>query len=245
MNKEKLAELEALAAEAKQRAEEAGADESLNSALAEAEAAVESAKKELEAGEDIDFKKELEKVAGELPPPPPRRSEKEKAKFTMDKILERFPDLQEDFSPESDDDKVSKVREELLRNQVEGIIRANSKNNDEVKYKMFFYDHRIVKTGNIHEDADNADWLANKARTRNAISEMRRSPPNTDSAGGSGQKPLLKSTPELPPSEVKRLTALGLKQVAPDRWEGTKAVLQYDKAAKKWDLTIKQASPKK
>ena len=146
MNKEKLAELEALAAEAKQRAEEAGADESLNSALAEAEAAVESAKKELEAGEDIDFKKELEKVAGELPPPPPRRSEKEKAKFTMDKILERFPDLQEDFSPESDDDKVSKVREELLRNQVEGIIRANSKNNDEVKYKMFFYDHRIVRS---------------------------------------------------------------------------------------------------
>ena len=48
MDETKLAELEAVAAAAKQQAEEAGgADESLNQALTEAEAAGEGAKKEL------------------------------------------------------------------------------------------------------------------------------------------------------------------------------------------------------
>ena len=240
MDETKLAELEAVAATAKQIAEEAGGtDESLNSALQEAEAAVESAKTELEAAQDIDFKKELENLEANKPP---KRSEKEKAKFTMEKILERFPDIKEE--PLDEDEKVSALEVKLLRNQVEGIIRANSKTEDEVRYKMHFYDHRIIKTGNIHDDADNAEWLANKARTRNALIEMRRKPEGHQGSGA-GQRPSLNAAPELPPADVKKLTELGLKQVAPDKWEGTKAVLQYNKAAKKWDLTIKQAPVKK
>ena len=248
MDETKLAELEAVAAAAKQQAEEAGgADESLNQALTEAEAAVESAKKELEAGQqDIDFKKELER---EELRQPPKRSEKEKAKFTIEKIFERHPDLREDFEPEyvesDDEDKISALEKKLLRNQVEGIIRQNSKTEDEIKYKMYFYDNRIVKTGNIHEDADNAEWLATKTRTRNAISEMNRRPESPGMASGAGQKPPLNMIPDLPSEDIKKMLQMGLKKTAPDKWEGTKVVVQYNKQTKQWEQSIKTNPSKK
>ena len=236
---DEIAKLEASLAEAKQKAEEAGgADESLNSALTESEAALEAAKKEVEDAKDIDYKKELERVAVSLPPPVPQRTEKDKAKYTVEKIYERFPDLKEDFVPpdnEEFDNKFSNLQQTLLRNQVEGIIRQNSKSDDEVKYKMFFYEHRIVKTGNIHEDADNAIWLAGKDRTRNALNEMKRTPPSPGPAAGPGQRSPITTAPELSIEDVKRLTQLGLKKVAPDRWEGTKFGLQYNKQTKVWE----------
>lgn len=222
-----IAELEALVAEAKKSAEDAGGtDENLNQLQKEAEDAL------VKAQADIDYKKELEAL--ELNKPP-QRTEKEKAKFTVDKIYERFPDLKESAPPVGD----SELRTELLRNQVEGIIRASSKTEDEVKVKMFHYDHKIVKTGNIHEDADNAIWLANKGRTRNAIAEQQRNPGEPGASAGAGQRTPTDSAPELSTGDVKRLTQLGLKLVSPGHWEGEKVVLKWDKTAKAWNQTFK------
>lgn len=241
MDKTKFAELEAVAATAKQKVDDSdGTDESLNSALTEADTAVTNAKVELEAvNKDIDFGKELETLEANTPPEPAKRTEKEKAQFTIDKIHERFPDLKGESAPVVDDDKFPAIEKKLLRNQVEGIFRANSKSDDEVKYKMFFYDNRIAQTGNIHDDADNAEWLANKGRTKNAIEEMKRNPNAPENSAGAGQKSPSNSAPTLPPQEVKRLLAAGLKQVAPDRWEGEKVILQWDSKVQKWNQTFK------
>lgn len=236
MDKEKLAELEAAAAAAKAEADAAeGKDESLNQSLIDANAAVEEAKKALEtADKGVDFNKELEDLEAKLPP---KRSEEEKAKYTMDKIVERFPNL----APKADsfgfdvEEPTEKLRKEMLRNQVEGIIRQHSKTEDEVKYKMHFYDHKVVKSGNIYDDADNAEWLANKNRTRNAIEEMRRTPSDPGSSSGAGAKGASNNIVELPSDQIQRLLSLGLKRVAPDRFEGTKTGLQYNKQTKTWE----------
>lgn len=189
---------------------------------------------------DTDFKKELETLEATKPKEQPKRSEEEKAKFTIDKIHERFPNLKEE-EPDAmiDEDKISAVESRLEnkfeRNQVEGIFRANSKTEEEVKYKMFFYDNRIAKSGNIHDDADDAEWLANKARTRNAIKEMKQNPDSPGSSTGAGQKPTSNSVPTLPPIERKRLLDLGMKEVSPGRWEGKSQILEWNTQAKSWE----------
>ena len=182
---------------------------------------------------DVDFKKELEHLEAETPP---KRSEKEKAEHTLKSIYGRFPDLKlAENEPDSEDDKLSAMEYRILRQHVEGIIRQNSKTDDEIKYKMFFYDNRIVKTGNIHEDADNAEWLANKARTRNALSEMKRKPESPGSPAGAGQRPPVSSAPEFSPEVRKRMEGMGLKEIVPGTWEGTKVGMKWNPKTKTFD----------
>ena len=146
-----IEQLKAATLAAKEKAEASeGKDESLNQALKDAEVALAEAEKEAAEGKNIDFEKLLEEEKGKLPPPQPKRSEKEKAKFTIDKIYERFPDLKEEEGFDEEESESSKLRQELLRNQVEGIIRQGCKTESEVKFKMHFYDNMIVKTGKIH-----------------------------------------------------------------------------------------------
>lgn len=191
---------------------------------------------EAQPEENIDYKNELENL--EANKPEPKRSEKEKAKYTVEKIYERHPDLKEETEQHIDEGGLAKVEQNLLRQQVEGIIRADSKTEDEVKYKMFFYDNKIVRTGSIHEDADNALWLANKNRTRNAIEEMKRKPV-AGQGGGSGQKTPISGIVPLSPQDQLKMKQLGLKQTAPDTWEGEKVKLVFDKKTKKWEQSRK------
>lgn len=229
-----IEELEVDAKKARQEADDAGgADANLNQIAEDAENVLAEAKSKV--GGDIDYAKELEILNASVPQP---RSEKEKAKFTIDKILERHPDLKDEMIPKNNENQ-DNLRAELLRNQVEGIIRQDSKTEEEVRFKMHFYDNKIVKTGNIHEDADNAIWLANKGRTRNAITEMQRNPVVPNTATGPGQKAQIDGVPNLSPEDVRRLTQAGLKQTAPGVWEGAKVKLVYDPKSKQWDQTFK------
>lgn len=191
---------------------------------------------------DINYGEELTKLKSNeaTVTKPSERSEEEKARFTMDKIVERFPHFKEDVTVEkTNDEAVDKMHRSLLRNQVEGIIRANSKSDEEVKYKLYFYDKRIQQTGNIHEDADNAEWLANKTRTRNAIKEMKRDPGDPGSGSGAGQKSASNEAPELPAVEHQRLIQAGLKKTAPGKYEGTKTVIEWDPKERQWNQTMK------
>ena len=173
----------------------------------------------------------MEKMEGAQPP---KRSEKEKAEHTLKSILGKFPDLIPKDAPDTEDDKFSAMEGRLLRQHVEGIIRANSKTDDEVRYKMFFYDNKIVKSGNIHEDADNAEWLANKARTRNALNEIKRKP-EAGPAGGAGQKPPVNSAPDFPPDVERRMASMGLKKLAPGHWEGQKVGIKWNPKTKQME----------
>lgn len=235
---DKIKELEAATLAAKEKADAAGGtDESLNQALKDAEAALEAAKKAAASGQpDIDFSKELDDLNRK-----PQRDEKDKARFTLKGILDRHPDLKDELTPKADDP----VEQKLLRNQAEGVIRQRVREmgvKDEVNavaYYLKFYD-RTTKTGNIYDDVDDAMWLGDKNRTRNALSESKRVPPEPGAGGGAGHKPPgSPSVPTLPPDVIKRWTASGLKQIAPGHWEGTKIVVKWDKDAGKWDQTMK------
>lgn len=190
---------------------------------------------------DFNFAEELNKLeAGKPQEKHVERSEEEKALFSYKKIEERFPHFKETKeNTASVDGAVAEMQEGLLRNQVEGIFRASSKNPDEVKYKMYFYDNRIQHTGNIHDDAESAEWLANKGRTQNAISEMKRDPGSPASSEGAGQKTPSGAAPTLPPEEHKRLIAAGLKKVAPGKYEGEKTIIEWDTKAQQWNQTMK------
>jgi hypothetical protein len=84
MNKEKIAELEAVTAAAKAKAEEAGGqDESLNNALKEAEKALADAK----AQTQDPLKAELDRIKSG------GKTEKEKAEFSLKKNAERLKEL--------------------------------------------------------------------------------------------------------------------------------------------------------
>ena len=232
-----IAELEAATAVAKEKAEAAGGtDESLNQALTEAEAALLSAKKEEEEKrQDIDYKKESEALDQKGPKP----GERDKAKFTVGKIFERFPDLKDEIAPSVQPPEDS-VEQRLIRNQVEGVIRQRVREagiKDEVgavAYYMKCYD-RIPHSPNIYDDVDDAMWLGDKNRTRNTLQEMKRTPPEPTPAGGPGQKPPLNTAPQLPPEEVKRLIQAGMKQVHPGKWEGVATILEWNPQEKKWD----------
>lgn len=231
-----IEQLEAEAKKAKEDAEAAGGtDANLNQLQKDAEDAL------AKALNDVDYKAELDRL-NNLPPPPGQRTEKDKAKYTVEQILIRHPELKDELQMAGkpvDDGTAKALEEKLLRNQVEGIIRQGSKSEDEVRVKMHYYDNKIVKTGNIHEDADNAIWLATKGRTRNAIAERDRNPIPPEMAPGPGQKPPMNGIPELPITEVRRLTQLGLKQTAPGVWEGVKIKIEWDKNAKQWNQTFK------
>lgn len=192
--------------------------------------------------EDINYAEELNKLESEVIPSKqkPARSEEDKAKFTLDKIHERFPHLKgEVVAADATADGIDEVKDLMLRNQAEGIIRQTAKSEDEVKYKMHFYDNRIQRTGNIHTDVEAAVWLANKGRTQNAIKEMKRDPGDPGSASGPGQKLPSNTAPQLPAEEHKILINSGFKLVEPGRYESSMFILQWDKGVQKWDQTRK------
>lgn len=211
----------------------------------EEELAEEAAKKAEEeaASKDIDYTKELNDLKeNEIVPPVKSegRTEEEKAKFTLDKIHERFPSLKEQPGEGADvNAAVSDMQSTLLRNQVEGIIRQDSKTEEEVKYKMYFYDKRIKHTGNVHTDSSAAVWLANESRTKNAIAEMRRDPGTPKNPGGSGAPADTNAAPDLPADEHKRLVTAGFRKVEPGHYESSMFNLKWDKKARQWDQTKK------
>lgn len=206
--------------------------------------------------QDIDFAKELGEVTT-VEPPKPKRTEKEKAEYSLHKILEKHPDLKtkvlgEPATVVDEDEDEEDVAEKVLgnlqaqnaRTQAEGIIRQQLQGkgvkdmDSAVKFYLAHYD-KLPKTASIFEDVDNAIWLANKKRTQNALKELRRTPPENSHPSGSGAKPPKTDIPELPPSEIKKLVELGLKQTAPGVWEGNKVIIKYNKAEGKWEQLFK------
>ena len=185
--------------------------------------------------QDIDFDKEFADIEARSP----KHTQKEKATFAFKKQADRIREMGVDpaeildITPkkEEPENPANEAARIVLRTNAEERARAVAKSESEVKVIMHYYD----LLGNY----DDAVWQAHKGRTKNAIEEMRRTPPAPSAPSGSGQKPVEKDIPSIPPEQAKRMAALGLKQVAPDRWEGDKVVLQYVKG-KGWDQTFKK-----
>lgn len=233
-----IEQLEAEAKKARQEADDAGGtDLNLNKLAEDAEKVFADAKKEEE-----DFRKQREIEEGKNPPQ--SRTEEEKAEYTIKQILGRHPELKDKIFPGGQpvvtEGEAKNIEQKLLRNQVEGIFRSQSASEEEVKTKLFYYDNKIVKTGNIHEDADNATWLANKGRTRNAIDELKRKPADPGAGAGAGTPQSGDgSVPNLSPDDIRKLTLAGMKQISAIKWEGEKTILEWDVNSKQWKETRK------
>jgi len=192
--------------------------------------------KKPESSKGIDYDKELEALQGKTPLP--TRSEKEKAAFTIKKLITKFPDIKSELGEHEEElieDKFGQFSQGFLRQQAEAEIRKRSKTESEAKYKMWFYDHRVNKTGNVFEDVDDAEWLANKGQTRNALEEMKNKTTPPANASGAGQRAVVTDITPLAPADVARMKNMGMVQKAPDLWEGTKVGLKFNKETKAWE----------
>ena len=90
--------------------------------------------------QDIDYDKELEALKGKTPPP--TRSEKEKAAFTVKKLITKFPDIKGELGESEEEpleDKFGQFSQSFLRQQAESEIRKRSKSESETQYKLWFY----------------------------------------------------------------------------------------------------------
>ena len=186
--------------------------------------------------QDIDYDKELEALKGKTPPP--TRSEKEKAAFTVKKLITKFPDIKGELGESEEEpleDKFGQFSQSFLRQQAESEIRKRSKSESETQYKLWFYYNPVNKTGNVFEDVDDAEWLANKGRTRNALEEMKNKTTPPANASGAGQRGQVTNIPALDPSDVARMKTMGMVQKSPELWEGTKVGLKFNKETKIWE----------
>lgn len=101
-------------------------------------------------------------------------------------------------------EEASKILRGVNQGQVKTLARSLSRNEDEYNLIMFHYENSIVLTGNLQEDLENAQVLANKKRIRKELDEVQRTIQSKKDEGGgegAGQKeqagaPPPKLTPE-------------------------------------------------
>lgn len=82
---------------------------------------------------------------------------------------------------------------------------------------------------------DDAYFLANKGKIKNANEEMKRIvKPPVGSGGTAGQKPKVSNAPELPKQEAMILTRRGYKLVKPGLYQAKYNQKRYDEKLKIW-----------
>lgn len=188
-----------------------------------------------EPKQDIDFEKEYQALEAKAPPRKTREDELKAAQYSLNSLKKRIKDLggEVEETPAPVEDKFEQFATGFVRQQAEAEIRKRSKSEAEVKYKLWFYDHKIVKSGNVFSDVDDAEWLANKNRTQNALQEMKNAPTAADTSGP-GQKTPHVRVVALPKEEEMKLLQAGYKKVSPSKYEGTRFVYRFDEVAAKW-----------
>lgn len=137
------------------------------------EEAKETEEESEESSEDIDYKAELEE---EL------RKKDEKLKKAGHKIEELKKEKKENEYEEMDDDRIRKIvreenqslRKDISRSRIQEHIDNIAKSEDEGKLIMFHYENSIISTGNVEEDVESAQAIANKKQNKKMMGEAMR-----------------------------------------------------------------------
>lgn len=241
-------------------AEKEGADGALNSAAEAAEEAVLQAKKTLDdalanplapsdedgedsdEGKDIDFEKELERLENDAKPP---RSELEKAERALHFNAKRFRELggdpgkvlgapPADAAPAPATDKTPKDAPEnqyvTIEQYAEQEAAKLAKTDAERKVIMLTYKTKIVRTGNIVDDIQNAYLIAHKGKITRSFDEIRRSANVRPTPGITpGRKPATQPPAvTLSAADQQVLRRRGYTPKADGSWESKRYILRYD-----------------
>ena len=164
------------------------------------------------------------------------RTELEKATYTARQVLNRIKELGGD--PNTVLPQKETLQPEFVTKEdfAENYARTLARSEDELKVVMWHYRFGIQRTGNIHEDIENAHLLANKGKLKKVYSEMQRAqdakPPI---GGGSGQKVPAKSIPEMPKDQVQILKKRGFSLNPKNgRWEAKFTAYRFDRTTDSW-----------
>lgn len=187
--------------------------------------------------QDIDFKKEAERLAT-ITPPKPKRTPQEEAAFNLKKNAERAKELGVDpnevLGIESKDEGAQGefvTKDDFAENFARTLVSSE----DELRVVMWQYRNGIRRSGNIHEDIENAHLLANKGRLKNTFAEMKRKVMPPSGAGeSSGQIPKETTAPELSRDQHAILLRRGYKLVKPGLYQARFNQRRYDPDTRTW-----------
>lgn len=192
MNEQKIAELEAVTAAAKAKADEMGGqDESLNNAFNEAQKALEDAK----AQAQDPLKLELDRIKSG------GKSEKEKAEFSLKKNAERLKELggdphsilgvktKENDGDEDEDDKpvtigMMKRMEQEKTEKTSVQLAASIQDETERELTIYHLKNTIRSTGNAQEDLSIARSIVNAKKNAQILEMQAGKTKPKDHAGG-------------------------------------------------------------
>lgn len=139
------------------------------------------------------------------------------------------------FDEEEITQRIDETVAERVKRELEGFKVASSKsaaevavgqltsNKDEQDLILHHYEHSVRLTGDLREDLDNAQALANKRRIQAQNDELKRAMSSKEGVSkpqGAGQKPPPPNkAPELPVETVKFLKQQGAKINKDGKWE--------------------------
>lgn len=183
---------------------------------------------ESKSQEDIDFKKVAEELESTHKP---KRSKLEEAKFNLKKNAERLKELGGDPSEILETPKVEAeietdyvTKNDLARLEARQLVKSD----DEMRVVMWYVENKGLSV-------DDAYFLANKGKIKNANEEMKRIiKPPVGSGGTAGQKPKVANAPELSKQEAMILMRRGYKLVMPGLYQAKYNQKRYDEKAKVW-----------
>ena len=160
---------------------------------------------------DEDFQKELETLEQ------PKRTELEKAVHTRDQIDRRIVELGGQSRPSKKEVDTSNfvTKEDLAVQRIDVLAKSES----ERKVILWHYRNSIQRTGNIHEDVDNAYWISHKGRIRKTYEELDRIE-TPKKGGGAGQRiPSKPRIPDMPQDQQRVLQRRGYRLNQQGEWE--------------------------
>jgi hypothetical protein len=170
--------------------------------------------------QNIDYKAELEAKENELKQAKGKIAflEKKNVPKEDDDDLEKRPDISETVA-RIVDEKVSGLRQEIIKPQAEVLARQVATSEDEAKLIMFHYENSIKSTGNLAEDISNAKALANKkrleAKNSELVAALKAKESKGDGGGEAGQAPKVSSNrPKLSQDDEAIVSRMGAK------WDG-------------------------
>ena len=141
-----------------------------------------SSEEESNEESDIDYKGELEKKQGTAEHNREGYEQRKKEPHTV---------IDKEGTKKLIATEVAKAVGQVTKQNALMTARSMSRSEDEAQLTMWHYNNSILKTGDIHEDIENAHFLANKKRYAKDISEARRSAASSESksrGGGPGNK---------------------------------------------------------
>ena len=148
--------------------------------------------------QDIDYyKSELEKVTKSM-----TDLEKDNARlgFLLRKKEEPDEELDEEDKPVTKGELkkiISQTTRQTLEGQYEATITKLASSKEEADLIRHYLHNSVVLSGNVEEDVDNAYTLANKGKTKQVLSELKRSKSSEGGLGtGAGQRMPSKKFPQ-------------------------------------------------